>query len=66
MGRRVKSARNVARQEARADSLAERGVLPVVTWPHVKDGVRALADTGIVDTDVLSVVEPMPGTGFIS
>lgn len=65
-GRRAKLARNVARQETCADSLAEYGVLPVVTWPHVMDGVRALADTGVVDTDVLSVVEPMAGTGFVS
>ena len=65
-GRRVKLARNVARQETCADSLAEYGVLPVVTWPHVMDGVRASADTGVVDTDILPVVEPMAGTGLVS
>lgn len=64
--RRVKLARNVARQETCADSLTERGVLPVVTWPHVTDGVRALADTGVLDTDILSVAEPMAGTGLVS
>lgn len=64
-GVRVKLARNVARQEACADSLAERGVLPIVTWPHVMDSVRSLADTGMVDTDALSAVEPMTGAGFV-
>lgn len=66
VGRRVKLARNVVRQETCADSLAEYGVLPVVTWPHVMDGVRSLADTGVVDDDVSAGVEPMAGTGFVS
>jgi hypothetical protein len=66
VGRRVKLARNVVRQETCADSLAEYGVLPIVSWQRVLDGVRALADTGVVDTDVLSVVEPIAGTGFLS
>ena len=65
-GRRVKLARNVARQETCADSLAEYGALPIVTWPHVMDGVRSLAAGGVVDTDILSVAEPMAGTGFVS
>ena len=66
VGRRVKLARNVVRQETCADSLAEYGVLPVVTWPRVIDSVRSLADTGAVDTNVLSVVEPMAEAGFVS
>ena len=66
VGRRVKLARNVARQETCADSLAEYGVLPIVTWPHVIDGARSLADTGVVDDDVLAGVEPIAGTGLVS
>lgn len=61
LGRRVKLARNVVRQEACADSLAERGVLPVVSWERVVDGVRSLADAGVVDADVLAGVEGMAG-----
>lgn len=61
LGRLVKLARNVVRQEACADSLTERGVLPVVSWPLVLDGVRALADTGMVGADVLAGVERMAG-----
>lgn len=61
LGRRVKLARNVVRQEACADSLAERGVLPVVSWECVVDGVRSLADGGVVDADVLADVERMAG-----
>ena len=59
--RRGKLARNVARQEACADSLADGGVLPVVTWARVMDGVRSLADTGVVGADVLAGVERMAG-----
>ena len=61
LGRRVKLARNVVRQEACADSLAERGVLPVVSWERVVAGVRALADTGMVGADVLAGVERLAG-----
>ena len=61
VGRRVKLARNVVRQEACADGLSERGVLPVVTWARVMDGVRSLADTGVVGADVLAGVERMAG-----
>ena len=61
LGRLVKLARNVARQEACADSLAERGVLPVVSWPMVLGGVRALAGAGVVDDGVLAGVERMAG-----
>lgn len=61
VGVRVKLARNVVRQEACADSLAERGVLPVVSWECVVDGVRSLADGGVVDADVLADVERMAG-----
>lgn len=61
VGRLVKLARNVARQEACADSLAGRGVLPVVSWERVVDGVRTLAAGGIVDADVLAGVERMAG-----
>ena len=66
VGRRVKLARNVTRQEARADSLTERGVLPIVSWERMMDGVRSLAAGGVVGADVLPVVEPMAGTGFVS
>lgn len=59
--RRVKLARNVVRQEACADSLTERGVFPVVSWPMVLDGVRSLADEGVVDACVLAGVEGMAG-----
>ena len=59
--RLVKLARNVVRQEACADSLASRGVLPVVSWERVVEGVRALADAGVVGTDVLAGVEGMAG-----
>lgn len=61
LGRLVKLARNVVRQEACADGLAERGVLPVVSWGRVLEGVRALVDVGVVDTDVLAGVEHMAG-----
>ena len=61
VGVRVKLAHNVVRQEACADSLAERGVLPVVSWECVVDGVRSLADGGVVDADVLADVERMAG-----
>lgn len=61
LGRLVKLARNVARQEACADGLSERGVLPVVTWARVMDGVSSLADTGVVGADVLAGVERMAG-----
>ena len=61
VGRLVKLARNVVRQEACADSLAERGVLPVVSWERVVDGVRSLAGEGVVDADVLREVERMAG-----
>ena len=61
VGRRVKLARNVVRQEACADSLAESGVLPVVSWPLVLGGVRALVDAGVVDAGVLAGVERMAG-----
>lgn len=44
-----------------ADSLTERGVLPVVSWPMVLDGVRSLADEGVVDACVLAGVEGMAG-----
>ena len=59
--RLVKLSRNVVRQEACADSLTERGVLPVVTWERVVDGVRSLADAGAVGADVLAGVERMAG-----
>lgn len=61
LGRRVKLARNVVRQEVCADSLAERGVLPVVSWPHVVDGARSLVAGGVVGADVLDGVECMAG-----
>lgn len=61
LGRLVKLARNVVRQEACADSLASRGVLPVVSWGRVLDGVRALVDAGAVGADVLAGVEGMAG-----
>lgn len=61
LGRLVKLARNVVRQEACADSLTERGVLPVVSWPLVVAGVRALADAGVVGADVLAGVERLAG-----
>lgn len=61
VGRRVKLARNVVRQEACADSLAEHGVLPVVSWLLVLDGVRALVDDGAVGADVLAGVERLAG-----
>lgn len=61
VGRLVKLARNVVRQEACADSLTERGVLPVVSWPLVLDGVRALVDGGVVGAGVLAGVECMAG-----
>ena len=61
LGRLVKLARNVARQEACADSLAERGVLPVVSWERVVEGVRALAGVGAVGADVLAGVGRMAG-----
>lgn len=61
VGRLVKLARNVVRQEACADSLTERGVLPVVSWERVVAGVRALADTGMVGADVLAGMERMAG-----
>lgn len=57
----MKLARNVVRQEACADSLTERGVLPVVSWERVVAGVRALADTGMVGADVLAGMERMAG-----
>lgn len=63
VGRRVKLARNVVRQEACADSLAEHGVLPVVSWERVVDGVRSLAAGGVVGADVLSSVGRMAGLG---
>ena len=66
LGRLVKLARNVVRQEACADSLAERGALPVVSWLLVLDGVRALVDDGAVGADVLAGVERMAGLGFVS
>lgn len=59
VGRLVKLARNVVRQEACADSLAEHGVLPVVSWERVVAGVRALVDDGVVDVGVLAGVERM-------
>ena len=61
LGRLVKLARNVARQEACADGLSERGVLPVVSWPMVLGGARALAGAGVVDDGVLAGVERMAG-----
>lgn len=61
LGRLVKLARNVVRQEACADSLAERGVLPVLSWERVVEGVRALAGVGAVGADVLAGVEDMAG-----
>ena len=64
LGRRVKLARNVVRQEACADSLAEHGVLPVVSWERVVAGVRSLAAGGVVDAGVLSEVERMAGVGL--
>ena len=63
VGRLVKLARNVVRQEACADSLAERGVLPVVSWERVVAGVRALAGAGVADAGVLAGVERMAGLG---
>lgn len=63
LGRLVKLARNVVRQEACADSLAERGVLPVVSWERVVAGVRALAGAGVADAGVLAGVERMAGLG---
>lgn len=66
MGRLVKLARNVVRQEACADSLTERGVLPVVSWERVVAGVRSLAAGGVVDAGVLAGVERMAGLGFVS
>lgn len=61
VGRRVKLARNVVRQEACADSLTERVVLPVVSWERVVDGARSLAAGGVVGADVLAGVEGMAG-----
>lgn len=61
VGRRVKLARNVVRQEVCADSLTERGVLPIVSWEHVVEGVRSLACEGVVGADVLAGVERMAG-----
>lgn len=61
VGRRVKLARNVVRQEVCADSLAWRGVLPIVSWERVVDGARSLADEGVVDAGVLAGVERMAG-----
>ena len=61
VGRRVKLARNVVRQEVCADSLAEYGVFPVVSWQRVLDGVSALSDAGVVDADVLAGVGRMAG-----
>lgn len=61
LGRRVKLARNVVRQEACADSLAGRGVLPVVSWERVVEGARTLAAGGVVGADVLAGVEGMAG-----
>lgn len=61
VGRLVKLARNVARQEACADSLAEHGVLPIVSWTLVLDGVRSLAAGGVVGADVLADMECMAG-----
>lgn len=61
VGRLVKLARNVVRQEACADSLAERGVLPVVSWGRVVEGVRSLAAGGVVGDDVLAGVERLAG-----
>lgn len=61
LGRLVKLARNVVRQEACADSLAERVVLPVVSWERVVEGVRSLAAGGVVGADVLSSVGRMAG-----
>ena len=61
LGRLVKLARNVVRQEACADSLAERGVLPVVSWPRVVAGVRALVVDGVTDAGVLAGVGRMAG-----
>lgn len=61
LGRLVKLARNVVRQEACADSLAERCVLPVVSWERVVEGVRALAGVGAVGADVLAGVGDMAG-----
>ena len=61
LGRLVKLARNVVRQEACADGLAERGVLPVVSWPMVLDGVRSLVDAGVADAGVLAGVEGLAG-----
>ena len=66
VGQRRKLARNVARQETCADSLAERGVPPVVTWPHVMDGVRSLTDAGAVSADVLADMKHMAGADFVS
>lgn len=61
VGRLAKLARNVVRQEECADSLAERGVLPLVPWGRVLGGVRALVDGGVAGTDVLRGVERMAG-----
>ena len=51
------------RQEACADSLTERGVLPVVSWGRVVEGVPSLAAGGVVGADVLSSVGRMAGLG---
>lgn len=64
LGRLVKLARNVVRQEACADSLTERGVLPVVSWGRVVEGVRSLAAGGVVGADVLAGVERLAGAGL--
>lgn len=64
VGRLVKLARNVVRQETCADSLAERGVLPVVSWERVVEGVRALVVDGVTDAGVLAGVERMAGVSW--
>lgn len=64
LGRLVKLARNVVRQEACADSLTERGVLPVVSWGRVVEGVRSLAAGGVVGADVLAGLERLAGVGL--
>ena len=64
LGRLVKLARNVVRQEACADSLTERGVLPVVSWGRVVEGVRSLDAGGVVGADVLAGVERLAGAGL--
>ena len=61
VGRRAKLARNVVRQEACADSLTGRGVLPIVLWARVVDGARSLADEGVVGAGVFAGVERMAG-----